>query len=156
LDSIPASRPRPISCSSHPPNASTPRPAALSKAQEEAGCHDCIIARSEGLIQRESSETRPWAACQTRCHSSAAHPYAAAYWRPAQPCPIKRCALARDPGGAARYGEPAARLRLRAALQTGAILCEPGDRPDVSIGPAHRARCFLTSAPLTTPSASGP
>src|SRR5258708_7237994 len=37
LDSIPASRPRPISCSSHPPNASNPRPAALSKVQEEAG-----------------------------------------------------------------------------------------------------------------------
>src|SRR5260370_19028815 len=37
LDSIPASRPRAISCSSHPPNASNPRPAALSKAHEEAG-----------------------------------------------------------------------------------------------------------------------
>jgi hypothetical protein len=51
LDSIPASPPRPISCSSHPPNASNPRPAALSKAQEEAGWLACIIVRSEGLIQ---------------------------------------------------------------------------------------------------------
>jgi hypothetical protein len=56
LDSIPASRPRPISCSSHPPNASNPRPAALSKAQEEAGCLAGIIVRSEGLIQGENSE----------------------------------------------------------------------------------------------------
>jgi peptide/nickel transport system ATP-binding protein len=35
-------------------------------------------------------------------------------------------------------------------------LCERGDPPDVSVGPAHRARCFLISAPLAALPASGP
>jgi peptide/nickel transport system ATP-binding protein len=35
-------------------------------------------------------------------------------------------------------------------------LCERGDPPDVSVGPGHRARCFLTSAPLKASPASGP
>ncbi len=35
-------------------------------------------------------------------------------------------------------------------------LCERGDPPDVSVGPAHRARCFLTSAPLKASLVSGP
>src|SRR5260370_14196542 len=59
LDSIPASRPRPISCSSHPPNASNPRPAALSKAQEEAEALGFNLSRCAGLfVEEESSHTR--------------------------------------------------------------------------------------------------
>jgi peptide/nickel transport system ATP-binding protein len=35
-------------------------------------------------------------------------------------------------------------------------LCERGAPPDVAVGPAHRARCFLISAPLAASPASGP
>jgi hypothetical protein len=65
LDSIPASRPRPLSCSSHPPNASNlgPLPCPRRRMRRRVSC--LHIVRSEGLIYGENSETRPWMACQS-------------------------------------------------------------------------------------------